>query len=270
MTTGSLLDVGDFETVYLGVVGTKLFMSPAETTYQYCDINSTDSSHCAATKAALPGSGNLINFKSQTPPAQYFALYDNPTQTEATITWYTPGGTIVKTVTDTPSVTAYSYLGLFAYGDAAYWVRSFLKPDFTPSDAIVYSASVTSPQLTYLSANMLPDTYSIVDANSKSVLLVGPNNGLYRVALPNGNPTAKPSLLFSNPNSTAVIGTTEDASAVYWIQSDGSLRSCLPAFCQPQTLVFGLSGVGDLYQDASALYWGNSTGTGGQVMRLAK
>jgi hypothetical protein len=269
--TGSLLDSGDFDTSYLGVIGTKLFLSPTSDVFQYCDINSTDSTHCSATKTALPGAGTLATFKSQTPPAQYFALYDNPTQTEATISWYTTGGTLVKTVTDTPSVAAYSYLGLFAYGDAAYWIRSFLNADLTPLDATVYTASVANPTLTYLTANTLPDIYSIIDANAKSVLLVGPSNGLYRVALPNGTPSAKPALLFSTGSSATILGATEDANAVYWLQSDGTVNSCLATFCQRQILVFNQNVFGDLYQDSSALYWGDSTAAGaGQVMRLAK
>jgi len=83
---------------------------------------------------------------------------------------------------------------------------------------------------------MIPDTYSVIDANAKSVLLSGPSNGLYRVSLPNGRPSAKPSLLFSIASSTTVGAATEDAKAVYWFQSDGTLDSCLATYCQAQLL----------------------------------
>jgi hypothetical protein len=76
--------------------------------------------------------------------------------------------------------------------------------------------------------------------------------------------------LFSIASSTTVGAATEDAKAVYWFQSDGTLNSCLATYCQAQPLVYDQNILGDLYQDDSALYWGNVTTSGGQVMRLAK
>jgi len=267
--TGSPLHSGDFDSSYLGVIGTKLFFSPVPEEFRYCDINSTDSTHCAATTATMPGPGKLASFKSQIPPAQYFALVDDTPPTGATISWYSTSGTLVKTITDSPSVTGDPYLGVFAYGDAVYWIRSYFKPDLTRSDDILYTASIANPALTYLTNYLPPFTYYLIEANAKSVLLRGPSNGLYRVVR-NGNPNSDPSLLYSTGSSATISGATEDANAVYWQQSDGTLNSCLATFCQRQILVFGQDFSGGWQQDDSALYWGNATGSGGQVMRLAK
>jgi hypothetical protein len=264
------LDSGDFEKTYLGVIGTKLFFSPVPEEFRYCDINSTDPNHCSATTAAMPGPGMLASFKSQTPPAQYFALVDSTVQTGATISWFSTSGTLVKTATDTPSAFGTSYVTVVAYGDAVFWLRSYLKPDLTHSGETLYTASAASPTLTYLTTEVPPSTYYVLEATAKSVLLHGPSNGLYRVARANGNPNANPSLVYSTGNATTITGATEDANAVYWQQSDGTLNSCLPTFCQRQTLAFGQDFSGEWQQDDSALYWATSTGIGGQVMRLAK
>jgi hypothetical protein len=268
--TGSPLHSGDFDSNYLGVIGTKLFFSPVPEEFRYCDINSADSTHCAATIATMPGPGKLASFKSQIPPAQYFALVDDTPSTGATIAWYSTSGTLVKTVTDSPSVTGDPYLGVFAYGDAVYWIRSYFKPDLTRSDDILYTASIANPTLTYLTNYLPPFAYDLADVGAQFVLLYGPSNGLYRVARANGNQNSNPALLYSTGNSTTVTGAAEDSNAVYWTQSDGTLNSCLATFCQRQILVFGQDFLGGLQQDDSALYWGRMTASGGEVVRLAK
>jgi hypothetical protein len=78
-------------------------------------------------------------------------------------------------------------------------------------------------------------------------------------------------LLFPPGSPTTVTGATEDANAVYWELSDGSVNSCSAVFCQRQLLVSGQNFAGDIQQDASNLYWGTVTASGGgQVMRLVK
>jgi hypothetical protein len=64
--------------------------------------------------------------------------------------------------------------------------------------------------------------------------------------------------------ATLVVGEAEPVFGVF------PAGIGLASACQRETLVLGLSWSGDLYQDDSALYWATSTGSGGQVMRLAK
>ena len=111
------------------------------------------------------------------------------------------------------------------------------------------------------------DTYRIIDANAYSVLLTSQpgSGGLYRVAPP-GSATALPPLLAS-PGSAYVTGATEDATGVYWLQSDGNLYRCTPPGCaDKKTLATGQTPVGDLYQNDAAIFWSNN----GAIMRLAK
>ena len=98
-----------------------------------------------------------------------------------------------------------------------------------------------------------------------------PTSGsLYRV-VPPGSASALPPLLAS-PGSASVTGATEDASGVYWLQSDGiqndgTLFRCTPPGCtDKKALATGQTPVGDLYQNDSAIFWSNN----GVIMRLAK
>ena len=274
--TGSPLDVGGSSVEYLGVIGTKLLFD-MEGDFGMCDFSSSDPTHCSATTSTLPDSGNPVGFKSPSPA--YLATYDRTIDLFETVNWY-------STVSTTP-VQSYgeaadaSYWGFFGFGDSVYWIRDQYVSDTSATimDSTLYTASVSNSNLKRLTANLLPDTYRIIDANAQSVLLVGPN-GLYRVALPDGDAANVPQWLVA-PASSAnpVIAATEDAKGVYWFEDDGTLYSCPYSACGAGKKALangqGLGGATNagswptpLFQDGSALYWGNSSA--GQVMRLVK
>jgi hypothetical protein len=255
-------------TYYIGVIGGKLF-SGNRGSYYMCDFSSADATHCAATMVSVPGAGggagNLVPFKSTS--QQTIAVLNTTDSSYASITWYsTTTYTQVQSFGENVFSGAYSYDSPFAFGDTVYWMRLLYDASFTLTDAMLYSTSVTKPSLTAFSDNVAVDTYQVIDANTMSVLISGPNNGLYRVALP-GNAAAIPPLLIGL-GSYSVLAATEDTNAVYWMQSNGNLFSCSSSNCggTKKALAAGQTLTGDLYQDTSALYWSN----GGQIMRLAK
>jgi hypothetical protein len=275
--TGLPLDLGGSSVEYLGVIGTKLFFD-LEGDFAMCTFSSSAPALCSSSTNSLPDSpyGNLVPFKSPSP--SYIAVYDVSSGLNPTISWYSTSGTQVQ------SFTIYASQGgpgsFFAFGDSVYWIQD--ATDSTPSnpDSTVFSvsASAANPTATRLTASVPPATYKIIDANALSLLFSGPS-GLYRVALPNGDAAHAPQLLVSPASSSGSVTTaTEDAHGVYWFENDGTLFTCSPASCAgtKKALASGQALVGatnivwpkPLYQDSSALYWGNySTG---QVMRLAK
>lgn len=271
--TGLPLDVGGGSAEYLGVVGSKLLFE-TEGSFGLCDFSSSDASRCSGSYAALPGPGNLVPFKSPSP--SNIAIYDI-LSTPPDVAWYSTSGVRVLSFD-------YHTLGnvgaFFAFGETVYWIQD--EADSTPSnpDSALYSvlASAASPTAKRLTGSFLSNTYNTIDANALSLLLTGPN-GLYRVALPDGDAANAPRWLVAPASSTgSVKAATEDANGIYWLERDGSLFACSLTNCSRtkkaratgQNLVgpTNTSWPGQLHQDGSALYWGNySTG---QVMRLVK
>jgi len=275
--TGSPLDLGGSSVEYLGVIGAKLFFD-LEGEFEMCSFSNTAPNQCSATTNNLPDSpyGNLVPFKSPSP--LYIAIYDVLSGPNSTIAWYSASGTQVQTFTIYGSTGSPG--SFFAFGDSVYWIQDASDSTASTPDSAVYSVSATAanPTATRLTASVPPATYKIIDANALSLLFSGPS-GLYRVALPNGDAAHAPQLLVSPASSSGSVTTaTEDAHGVYWFENDGTLFTCSPASCggTKKALASGQALVGatntvwpqPLYQDSSALYWGNySTG---QVMRLVK
>lgn len=275
--TGSPLDVGGSENEYLGIIGAKLFFD-LEGEFEMCNFSNSAPNQCSTTTNTLPDSpyGNLVPFKSPSP--SYIAIYDVSSGPNPSIAWYSTSGTQVQTFT------IYSSQGspgsFFAFGDSVYWIQDASDSTASNPDSAVYSvsASAANPTATRLTASIAPATYTIIDANALSLLLSGPS-GLYRVALPSGDAAHAPQFLVSPASSSGSVTTaTEDANGVYWFESDGTLYGCSLANCggTKKALASGQALIGTtnlvwpkpLYQDGSALYWGNySTG---QVMRLVK
>jgi hypothetical protein len=267
---GAVLDSG-MSLSYWGVMGTKLF-SMYKGSYSKCDISTPAS--CATSTGLLAGAGVLINFTSTA--QQTYARFSFVSDLENAVTWYSStNDTLVQTFTDSPYPSSpFNYQTPFAFGDSVYFVRQLADAGGTVTDSSLYSVSVSNPALRRLTDNMYPDveTFQVIDANTQSVLLSGPS-GLYRVALPSGNPAAKPPLLTALADN--ISGATEDASGVYWLQGDGTLYGCSPSpdcAASKKYLASGLSPQPaeprQLLQDTSALYWSNSASS--QVMRLAK
>ena len=216
----------------------------------------------------------LVRFKSPSPT--YIATYDNSSGS-LFITWYTTGGAQVNIFGETTS----AYVGsVFAFGDTVYWIQD--ETDSTPShpNSTVFSvsASASYPTAKRLTGSIAPSAYKIIDANALSLLFAG-TGGLYRVALPDGAAAHDPQLVVGPPSSSgSVIAATEDAAGVYWFEYDGTLYSCSLSNCSgsKKALASGqvLGGTTNvvwpapLYQDSSALYWGDF-GTN-RLMRLVK
>jgi hypothetical protein len=271
--TGSPLDVGGGSAEYLGIIGSKLFFE-MEGSFGMCDFTSADPTHCANGYSNLPGSGDLIPFKSPSP--LYMATY-NGFATSPTITWYSASGTPVQSFDVHTFGSAGSF---FAFGDMVYWIQDETDSTASNPDSAVYSvsASASTPTAKRLTSSIAPSTYTIIDANALSLLLTGPS-GLYRVALPDGDAAHAPQWIVAPASSSGSVTTaTEDANGIYWFERDGTLYGCSPANCggtkkaraSGQVLVgpTNTAWPGQFYQDSSALYWGNySTG---QVMRLVK
>jgi len=264
---GTLVDSGSGAGSYIGVIGNQL-IAGATGFYYICQYSSASPGQCASTDVQVvntgPGTGIVVPFKSTS--QQSIATLNVYISGEALIIWdSTSNTTLQPSFDDIPTASSYSYNSPFALGDTVYWIRSLYDSSGTLTESILYSASLEKPNLAALSDSMPVDTYRVVDVNSISVLLTGPN-GLYRVALP-GNAAEVPPLLISLGSSQAA-GATEDANGVYWLESVGTLFSCVPSNCAATktALATGQTPTGDLYQDTSSLYWSN----GGQIMRLTK
>lgn len=67
------------------------------------------------------------------------------------------------------------------------------------------------------------------------------------------------------------LQATEDASGVYWFDGNGALNRCTAVGCagSKTTLLTGHSPTGGIFQDATNLYW-LDTSSGYRIMRLAK
>jgi hypothetical protein len=252
---------------YLGLIGSQLFFGDHYNTYM-CTFSSAATTQCNTLATTVPGTGLgngiLVNFKNT--QQQYYVTNDTYTATYPTFTWYwISNNTEAQSFGDSISAPSWSDITPFSFDDAVYWLRALYDGSGTVTEVKLYAASVSKPTLTALSDNMAVDTYRVVDANTVSVLLAGPG-GIYRVALPGNAATAPP--LLASLGSSSLVGATEDAGGVYWMQSDGTLFKCTAATCSTskKSLATGQTPIGDLYQDATALYWSN----GNQIMRIAK
>jgi hypothetical protein len=90
---------------------------------------------------------------------------------------------------------------------------------------------------------------------------------IYRLA---AGTIASPTALTSMVTPPSNLLATEDASWVYWFDSTGNLSRCSPSSCASSKTVIatGQQPNAALYQDATALYWGNTSPAA--IIRLAK
>jgi hypothetical protein len=240
----------------LGVIGTKVFLMGMQGTNRSCDVSACDS-----TAASLPGFRGLALFKSPSPTNFAEQTFD---ATNMVITWYTTSNVVFATYSET-IVNSATYSSAAAAGNSVYWIRNNYNAGGTLTSIGLYASpsNATYSQL----AGGLTQTMTIIDANSQSILLADSNasNSLYRVPLPSGLGTAQPQLL----NGAYGVGT-EDANYVYW-NDLGTIYKCKPANCANTSSYYHIpqqSATGPLYQDDSALYWGNTSPN--QVVKLPK
>jgi hypothetical protein len=277
INSGAWIDGVNAFFTFAGVIGTSLFGREREfcsDCMEMCTITPVGAGSCNGFDPDTPGtglgSGALVAFKNSSQP--YFATdSENYLGNTRAITWYhANNSTLAQTFSESVTASSWGYSTMFAYGSVVYWIRVLYDASNAVTQAILYSASADRPGAkTTLSANMGVNTYRIFDANALSVLLTGPygaGEGLYRV-VPPGNPGALPPLLV-NVGTASVTGATEDATGVYWLQSDdGKLYRCTPPGCaDKKALATGQTPVGDLYQNDAAIFWSNN----GVIMRLAK
>jgi hypothetical protein len=262
---------------FTNVMGATLFSRSRHDYSEMCNVT-----NCSGTLVALPGlaaDGEYLPYADFTsPPPTYFAQYDAKTNNNSmTITWYSMSGTPIVVYSD--GVPQAGQTGLWtsvrAFGNSVYWIRQLYDSTSTLVDASVYSISTATLTETQLAGSLTSNTTVLVDVNAKSILLLDyPYSKLYRIPLPIGLGSQSPQQLTSlNTSGTYYPAATEDESGAYWVDTDGSLYRCTPssstgACTNTKLLASGQANAGILYQNASALYWGN--GSKNQIMRLAK
>jgi hypothetical protein len=249
-----------------GVIDNTLLLFQNQVAAFLCSIGTT----CVPTTSTRLASGTFAGFKS--PASQYFALSDWATSTTETTTWYTASNTAGATFSWSHQG---NVSGFAAVGTSVYWTE-----DVTDSGGSVISRSLfgtvgfPASAVNQLAGSM-PSLVTVVDANSKSLILQdGSTHYLYRVPLPGGMGTAAPQLI---AGATATKFVTEDVNGIYWIDSLGNVNRCAAPNCSTsspmttgQTLGNYFSAnanLGPLYQDSTSLYWINGSG---QLIKLAK
>jgi hypothetical protein len=260
---------------FVGVVGPKLLWNYWDSASYSRRGASCETADCVASISyAFATDGKLIQFN--TPSSQNVALYAlDSAASSMTVTWYSINTTTFsKTASYSgpydPGSSAYSF---FALGDTVYWIVWPADGDVGAPAGWLYGKSASSEtQKAFKLASGLSFYTFILDANPQSVFLIDiVTRLLYRVPLPLGLGTKSPQLLAPSGTKTRITAATEDANAVYWFDSDGTLYRCAWADCfNSQTVLANgqrLS-ASRILQDASALYWG--TDSPPQIMRLAK
>lgn len=163
-----------------------------------------------------------------------------------------------------PSGGSSTYTSFIGAGTLVYWIAADYDAASTFVKASLFSADSTGLNRAQL-AGGLAEHSTIVDVNDVSVILADASYNLYRVSLPLG-------LGSQSPQSMGVTGVaaTEDASNLYWIDSQGTVYSCTKSSCTGTTSVRanGQSNADRILQDSAAVYWGRANPS--EVMRLAK
>lgn len=260
---------------FASVIGGKLIKESRGDSGSMCDAND-----CPGTWTPLPTSPaglDLPYAEFTSPSPTYLALYDTKTDSQGmTITWYSTGkvqqGTPYSEYVSPPQGAAWT--SFWALGDNVYWIRQRFDASNTLVDTSVYMVGRSSQAATHLAGSLGTDMY-IIDVSAQSILLVD-STSLYRIPLPVGLGSQAPQKLATLATASGgyyTLSGAEDASGVYWLDNDGSLYRCTPspstgACTGTKVLASGQAQTSRLFQDDTALYWGN--GNTNQVMRLAK
>jgi hypothetical protein len=265
--SGTALFTPGFNDTLYGVIGTSLvFKSYSSGNVSVCSIVNPASSttSCATAVNEVPDSfyGHIIPWRS--PSGSDFAYQNqqdgvNPLD----IFWTSTSLASVKQVSD--SDTSAYYGDFFVAQNLVYWIST------SNNVTSLWLANNTPGTNNTMIATGLSGSLGIADANAQSVLLWDPNSGngtIYRLA---ANTVASPTALTSMVTPPSTLLATEDASWVYWFDSTGNLSRCSPSSCASTKTVIATGQQptpAGLYQDATALYWGNTSPAA--IIRLAK
>jgi hypothetical protein len=131
----------------------------------------------------------------------------------------------------------------------------------------LFATKASAPNTRVKVAGSLTPSMGIADANAQSVLLWD-GDTLFRV--PAAGASA-PVVLTTVSPAPSQLRATEDAAGVYWFDGNGTLNRCTAVGCSGSktTLLTGQAPAGGLFQDATSLYWVD-TSSGYRLMRIAK
>jgi hypothetical protein len=263
--SGTALYTPGFNDTLYGVVGTYLVFKYGTGNVAVCSIVNPASSttSCATTVNEVQDSyyGHIIPWRSPSGPD--FAYQTQGILNPLDIYWTATSLDTVKQVSDLDT-SAY-YGSFFVAQNLVYWIGT------SNNVTSLWLASNSAGANSSMIATGLSSSIWIADANAQSVLLydVSPGGGtIYRLA---AGTIASPSPLTTMVTPPSNLMVTEDASWVYWFDSNGNLSRCSPSSCSSTTTVLATGQQptpAALYQDATALYWGNTSPTA--VIRLAK
>ena len=249
---------------YVGPVASQLFwtswppMSSTSSVYECnVDVCTTPSS------TWLPSVRNIVGPRSI--PVSYIATVDT-CASGTCITWWNTDATAVNTYTYTSTQGDSS--SMMAAENYVYWIGKTLDSGGNFVSASLFAVDSTTLARAQLAGNIGPNV-TLVDADTQSVLLYDQTStNLLRVPLPLGLGSAAPQTMV--PISGGTVTATEDATALYWIDGQGTLSSCVPPNCVSTTIVLANAQNNALrmLQDTTALYWGRSNPT--SIVRFAK
>ena len=262
---GTALYTPGFNDTLFGVVGTDLVFKYGTGNVGVCSIANPASSttSCSTTVNEVPDSyfAHIVPWRSPAGPNFAYEIQQggvNPLD----IYWTSPSLATVKQVSDLDT-SAY-YGDFFVAQNLVYWIGT------SNSVTSLWVANTSAGSNNSKLASGLSGSIGIADANAQSVLLwdVSSEGGtLYRLAAGTiASPTALTTMV--TPPSTLLV--TEDASGIYWFDSNGNLSRCSSSSCSSTMTVLatGQQPSSALYQDATALYWGNTSPAA--IIRLAK
>ena len=262
--SGTALFTPGFNDTLYGVVGTSLIFKYGTGNVAVCSIVNPASSttSCATTVNQVPDSyfGHIIPWRS--PSGPNFAYQMQGALNPLDIYWTSTSLDTVKQVSDLDT-SAY-YGDFFVAQNLVYWIST------SNSVTSLWVANTSSNSNNSKIATGLSGSLGIADANAQSVLLWDANSGdgtIYRLA---AGTVASPTPLTSMVTPPSNLLVTEDASWVYWFDSNGNLSRCSPSGCASTKTVIatGQQPNAALYQDTTALYWGNTSPAA--IIRLAK
>lgn len=255
--SGTPIYTGAGKETFKGVVGNTYLLITDGYETKICSIATTSS--CESSRVVLETVGDydrLVVSRAMAP--DLYAFYR--TSTETMVGWISPTAGAVGTYTESEADTSYD--SFFSSGTAVYWIRS-------SSGGVVslFATKAADPNTRVTVATSLSPFMSIADANAQSVLLWD-GDTLFRV--PAAGASAPATVTRVSPVPSELLAT-EDAAGVYWFDGSGTLNRCSAASCSGSkaTMVTGQAPRGGLFQDATSLYW-LDTSSGYRIMRIAK
>lgn len=201
----------------------------------------------------------------------YYVQFDPDRTTHLSFSWYSQANVEVGAHSQS-IIEGASDQDFWQAGDRVCWVH---YDDSAPTNSGLFCSSRTAGRndapTQLAGGEKMWRPMMIVDVNDVSVILRD-YTWYYRVALPNGNGTNPPQDLDIVEGMHRTV--TEDSSGFYWSGDDGDIKRCAPGSCSATTTILATGQSTDehplwgFYQDATALYWSNTSTN--QIMRVAK